>query len=175
MCAVGCMLLIGCLNVANLLVARGAARQKEVAIRGALGAQRLTLIRGQLTESLLICVAGGVGGVLLSLAARMVGQRMEGFAHREDITCRRLVLRFACALVFSAALLAGLLPAISSTGKAVFATLQASSRTTIGNLSRAMLRKTLLTAEIAVTVVLLIGAGLLIRSFVRLRVPTSAA
>jgi predicted permease len=80
-----------------------------------------------------------------------------------------VVLGFACALVFSAALLAGLLPAISSTGKAVFAALQASSRTTSGNLSRATLRKTLVTVEIAVTVVLLIGAGLLLRSFVRLR------
>jgi predicted permease len=67
MCAVGCMLLIGCLNVANLLVARGAARQREIAIRGALGAQRMTLIRAQMAESLLICLAGGVGGLLLSL------------------------------------------------------------------------------------------------------------
>jgi putative ABC transport system permease protein len=80
-----------------------------------------------------------------------------------------VVLGFACALVFSAAVLAGLLPAISSTGKAVFAALRASSRTTSGNLSRATLRKTLLTVEIAVTVVLLIGAGLLLSSFVRLR------
>ena len=69
LCAVGCMLLIGCLNVSNLLVARGAARQKEVAIRSALGAQRATLIREQLTESLLICVAGGLGGILLSVFA----------------------------------------------------------------------------------------------------------
>jgi putative ABC transport system permease protein len=72
-------------------------------------------------------------------------------------------------VAFAAALLAGLLPAISSTGKAVFASLQASSRTASGNLSRATMRKTLLTVEIAVTVVLLIGAGLLLRSFVRLR------
>jgi predicted permease len=69
MCTVACMLFIGCLNVANLLIARGAARQKEVAIRGALGAQRLTLIREQLMESLVICVAGGAIGVLASLAA----------------------------------------------------------------------------------------------------------
>jgi predicted permease len=170
MCSVGCMLLIGCLNVANLLVARGAVRQKEVAIRGALGAQRLTLIRGQLTESLLICLAGGGGGVLLSLAAtNWMASTWKDLPNAVGIHADGVVLGFACALVFSAALLAGLLPAISSTGKAVFASLQASSRNTTGNLSRATLRKTLLTVEIAVTVVLLIGAGLLIRSFVRLR------
>jgi predicted permease len=170
MCAVACMLLIGCLNVANLLVARGAARQKEVAIRGALGAQRLTLIRGQLTESLLICLAGGGGGVLLSMAAtKWMAGTWKDLPNALDIRVDGVVLAFACALVFSAALLAGLLPAISSTGKAVFAALQASSRTTSGNLSRATLRKALLTVEIAVTVVLLIGAGLLLRSFVRMR------
>ena len=170
MCAVGCMLLIGCLNVANLLVARGAARQKEMAIRGALGAQRLTLIRAQLTESLLICLTGGVGGVLLSLAAtNWMASRWKDLPSAEGIHIDAVVLGFACALVFAAALLAGLLPAISSTGKAAFGSLQASSRSTTGNLSRATLRKTLLTVEIAVTVVLLIGAGLLLRSFVRLQ------
>jgi putative ABC transport system permease protein len=170
MCAVACMLLIGCLNVANLLVARGAARQKEVAIRGALGAPRLALIRAQLTESLLICLAGGGGGVLLSLAAtKWLAGAWQDLPNAEVIRVDGVVLGFACALVFLAALLAGLLPAISSTGKAAFAALQASSRTTSGNLSRAALRKTLLTVEIAVTVVLLIGAGLLLKSFLRLR------
>ena len=170
MCAVACMLLIGCLNVANLLVARGVVRQKEVAIRGALGADRLTLIRAQMTESLLICLAGGAGGVLLSLTAtRWLASAWKDLPSAAGIRVDGVVLGFACALVFAAALLAGLLPAISSTGKAVFASLQASSRTTSGSLSRAALRKTLLTVEIAVTVVLLIGAGLLLRSFVRLR------
>jgi predicted permease len=170
MCAVACMLLIGCLNVANLLVARGAARQKEVAIRGALGAQRLTLIRAQLTESLLICLAGGAGGVLLSLAAtQWLSIAWKNLPSAAGIHVDGVVMGFACAVAFSAALLAGLLPAISSTGNAAFASLQASSRTAGGNLSRATMRKTLLTVEIAVTVVLLIGAGLLLRSFVRLR------
>jgi putative ABC transport system permease protein len=170
MCAVACMLLIGCLNVANLLVARSAARQKEVAIRGALGARRLTLIRAQLTESLLICLAGGAGGVLLSLAAtQWLSSAWKELPSAAGIHVDGVVLGFACAVVFAAALLAGLLPAISSTSKAVFASLQASSRTTSGSLSRATMRKTLLTVEIAVTVVLLIGAGLLLRSFVRLR------
>jgi putative ABC transport system permease protein len=170
MCAAACMLLIGCLNVANLLVARGAARQREIAIRGALGAQRLTLIRAQLTESLLICLVGGTGGVVLSLAAtRWIAATWKDLPNTVGIHVDSVVLAFACGLVFLTALLAGLLPAISSTGKTAFASLQSSSRTVSGNLSRAALRKTLLTVEIAVTVVLLIGAGLLLRSFVRLR------
>jgi predicted permease len=169
-CAVGCMLLIGCLNVANLLVARGAARQKEVAIRGALGAGRLTLIREQLVESLLICVAGGVGGVSLSL----VGTKWLAGVWKDLPTAKMVhvdgvVLAFACGVVFAAALLAGLLPAVSSTGKAVYTALQASSRTASSGLNRTALRKALLTVEIAVTVVLLIAAGLLVKSFMRLR------
>ena len=170
MAAVGCMLLIGCLNVANLLVARGAARQKEMAIRGALGARRLTLIREQLTESLLICIAGGVAGVLLSLlATKWLSSQWKDLPSAADVHVDGTVLLFSCGLVFAAALLAGVLPALSSTGKAVFAALQASSRTTGGSVSRTTLRKTLLTVEIAVTVVLLIAAGLLLKSFMRLR------
>jgi len=170
LCAVGCLLLIGCLNVANLLVARSAARQKEIAIRSALGARRMTLIREQLVESLLVCVAGGVTGVLLSLAATkwLVGRWTE-LPSAQGIHADGTVLLFACALVFAAALLAGLLPAISSTGKAAIAALQASSRSGAGSQSRTALRKTLLTVEIAATVVLLIAAGLLLKSFRRLR------
>jgi len=170
MCAVACMLLIGCLNVANLLVARSAARQKEVAIRGALGARRLTLIREQLTESLLICLAGGVVGVLLSLAAtKWLSGAWKELPTAATVHVDATVLLFSCGLVFAAALLAGVLPAVSSTGKAVFAALQATSRTTGGSVSRTALRKTLLTVEIAVTVMLLIAAGLLLKSFMRLR------
>ena len=170
MCAVGCMLLIGCLNVANLLVARAAARQREIAIRGALGARRLTLILAQLTESLLICAAGGGGGVLLSLAAtKWLAGAWKDLPSAEGIHVDGMVLGFACALVFSAALLAGLLPAISSTSKTVLAALQPSSRSTAGSQSRTALRKTLLAVEIATTVVLLIAAGLLLKSFWHLR------
>jgi predicted permease len=168
--AVACMLLIGCLNVANLLVARGAARQREIAIRGALGAQRLTLIRAQLTESLLICVAGGAAGVLLSLAAtKWLASAWKDLPSAEGIHVDGVVLGFACALVFSTALLAGLLPAISSTSKTVLAVLQPSSRSAAGSQSRTALRKTLLMVEIATTVVLLIAAGLLLKTFWRLR------
>ncbi len=170
LCAVGCLLLIGCLNVANLLVARSAARQREIAIRSALGARRITLVREQLVESLLISLAGGVAGVLLSLAAtKWLVRAWTDLPSAQGIHADGTVLLFACALVFAAALLAGLLPAISSTGKGAIAALQASSRSTAGNQSRTAMRKTLLTVEIAMTVVLLVAAGLLLKSFWRLR------
>jgi predicted permease len=170
LCAVACMLLIGCLNVANLMVARSAARQKEIAVRSALGARRMTLILEQLLESLLISLAGGVTGVLLSLAAtKWLATTWRDLPSAQSIHADGVVLAFACALVFAAALLAGLLPAISSTGKGAMAALQASSRSSAGSRSRTALRKTLLTVEIATTVVLLIASGLLLKSFWRLR------
>lgn len=170
LCAVGCLLLIGCLNVANLLVARGAARQKEVAIRGALGAGRPTLIGEQLTEGFLICLGGGIIGTLLSLAAtNWTASTWRDLPSAERIHIDGSVLLFACFSILITAILAGLLPAVSSTGKAVLAGLQASARIVGGSLSRTRLRSTLLTVEIAVTVVLLIAAGLLLKSFVRLR------
>jgi putative ABC transport system permease protein len=130
----------------------------------------LTLIGAQLTESLLICVAGGGGGVLLSLAAtKWLASAWKDLPSAEVIHVDGVVLGFASALVFLAVLLAGLLPAISSTSKAVFAVLQPLSRSVAGGQSRTALRKTLLAAEIAITVVLLIAAGLLLKSFWHLR------
>jgi predicted permease len=170
LCAVGCMLLIGCLNVANLLVARSAARQKEIAVRSALGARRMTLIREQLVESLLVSIVGGAAGVLLSLAAtKWLASTWRDLPSAQTIHADGIVLAFACGLVFASALLAGMLPAILSTGKGAIAALQASSRSAAGSRSRTALRKTLLTVEIAATVVLLIAAGLLLKSFWRLR------
>jgi predicted permease len=170
LCAVACMLLIGCLNVANLMVARSAARQKDIAVRSALGGRRMTLIREQLVESLLVSIAGGMAGVLLSLAAtKWLTSTWKNLPSAQSIHADGVVVAFACALVFAAAVLAGLLPAISSTGKGAIAALQASSRSTTGSRSRTALRKTLLTVEIATTVVLLIAAGLLLKSFWRLR------
>lgn len=168
--AVSCMLLIGCLNVANLLVARGAARQKELAIRGALGAQRLTLICQQLMESVLISLAGGAIGVLLSIAATAwMARAWKNLPSVNGIQIDAVILAFACALVFVTALLAGLLPAVTSAGRPVLAALQTSARTLGGSLAQTALRRGLLTVEIAVTVMLLIGAGLLLKSFVQLR------
>jgi predicted permease len=170
MAAVGCMLLIACLNVSNLLVARSASRRKEVAVRGALGGSRMALIREQMTESVLICVAGGGLGLLLSMAAtRWLAGHWSGMPRAETIYVDGGVLAFTMGLVFLTAMLAGLLPAISSTGKGVLGALQESSRSIGGSASRAWLRKTMLTAEIALTVILLVAAGLLFKSFLHLR------
>lgn len=118
----------------------------------------------------MICFAGGAAGVLLSLTAtQWLAHAWKDLPSAQGIHIDGVVLGFACALVFGATLLAGLLPAVTSTGKAVFAVLQASSRTTGGSLSRTALRKALLTIEIGITVVLLVSAGLLLKSFVRLR------
>jgi len=170
LCAVMCMLLIGCLNLANLTVARSAARQKEIAVRSALGARKMILIREQLVESLLVSLAGGITGVLLSLAAtKWLVTTWTDLPSALSVHADGVVVAFAGALFISAALLAGLLAAISSTGKQGMAALQASSRSVAGSQTRTALRKTLLTVEIAMTVVLLIGAGLLLKSFWRLR------
>jgi predicted permease len=130
----------------------------------------VTLIRTQLMESLLVSIAGGAAGVLLSLAAtRWLVNTWKDLPSAQSIHVDGVVMMFACGLVFAAALLAGLLPAISSTGDRAIAALQASARSGTGSRARTALRKTLLTIEIAATVVLLISAGLLLKSFWRLR------
>jgi predicted permease len=170
MASVGCMLLIACLNVSNLLVARAASRRREVAIRGALGGSRLKLIREQITESFLISIAGGLLGVLLSFfATNWLATHWQDLPRAEAIQTDASILVFSAVIVFLSALVAGLVPAISSTGKNLLSALQESSRAIGGGLSRASLRKTLLAAEVTLTVVLLISAGLLFKSFMHLR------
>lgn len=170
LCAVGCMLLIACLNVSNLLVARAAARRKEVAIRGSLGGGRLALIREQMIESLLICAAGGCLGLLLSLTStRWLASNWRNLPRAETVHVDGWVFAFASALVLITGLLAGLVPAVTSTGKGLLTALQESARSTSASASRARLRKTMLALEIALTVVLLVSAGLLFKSFLHLR------
>ncbi len=168
--AVGCMLLIACLNVSNLLVARGATRRKEVAVRGALGGSRLQLIGEQLTESVLICAAGGTLGLAFSiglthwLAAHWKDLPRAGAVHLDSA-----VVLFVIAVVILGAIVAGLVPAVLSTRGNVLGVLQESSRSVGVSIGRATLRKALLTGEIALTLILLIGAGLLFKSFLHLR------
>jgi ABC-type lipoprotein release transport system permease subunit len=136
---------------------RGAARRKEVAVRGALGGSRLTLIREQMAESLLICIAGGSFGLLLSLlTTNWLASHWRDLPRAETIHLDAGVLAFSAGLAILTALLAGLLPAISSTGSGILGALQESSRSIGGSASRARLRKIMLAVEITLTVTLLV-------------------
>jgi predicted permease len=168
--AVVCLLSIACLNLSNLLVARSAARRREMAIRNALGSSRVSLIRQELTQSLLICLTGGALGVLLSVGAtHWLIRHWTELPRGYDVHPDGLEIAFALGITLLAGVLAGLLPAIASTGGSILANLQEGSRGSGGSVGRASLRKTLLTAEVALTVVLLIAAGLLFKSFLRMR------
>jgi predicted permease len=170
MAAVLCLLLIACLNLSNLLVARAATRRRALAIRMALGSSRLRLLREQMTESLLICAVGGALGVALSASAtRWLTTRWVEMPRAEAVHPDAVVLLFAVGVTLLTGLLAGLLPALSTTGAGILSGLQESARSVGGSGQRVTLRKTLLTVEVALTVVLLVGAGLLFKSFVQLR------
>jgi predicted permease len=168
--ATGCLLLIACLNIANLLVARAAARGKETAIRTALGGSRMRLLREQVVESTLLSCAGGLLGLLVA----------EGIVHwlistREEIPRANaihmdwVVIAFALAAILGCGLLAGLIPALTSRDTQVLTALQESGRSHSGGRRKARLRQTLLALEVGLTVVLLISAGLLLRSYWQLR------
>lgn len=168
--ATGCVLLIACLNVAGLLVARAAARSKELAIRAALGGGRLRLLRERLTESLLLSAAGGGLGLLLAWAAlQWLMSARQDMNRVESIHMDGMVALFTVSATGLCALVSGMLSVLSSNGKRILAPLQESSRTHSGGRARAGLRKTLLVLEVGLTVVLLVGAGLLVRSYQRLR------
>jgi predicted permease len=165
-----CVLLIACLNVANLLVARSAARQKDLAIRAALGGSRWRLIREHLTESLVLSAAGGVLGLLLSVAAlAWLAHSRIALARAEEIHLDLWTLAFVVALSTITGLAAGLIPSLGLHAGQLLESLQSSSRSHSGGRSRAQLRKILLTAEVSLTVVLLLGAGLLLKSYQQLR------
>ena len=165
-----CLLLIACLNIANLLVARSAARQKDLAIRAALGGSRWRLIREHLTESLILSLAGGALGLLLAFAALAWLQHSKiEIARMQEIHLDWWALAFVVAISTITGFVAGLIPSFSLHTGQLLETLQSSSRSHSGGRSRARLRKALLTAEVSLTVVLLLGAGLLLKSYQQLR------
>ena len=168
--AVVCLLFIASLNLSNLLVARSAARRREMAIRTALGSSRLCLIRQQLTESLLICLGGGIVGLLFATAGtHWLTTHWEGLPRAYSVHLDSMAVAFALGITAMAGVLASVLPAISASGGNVLSALQENSRGIGGSASRTSMRKALLTGEVALTVVLLVAAGLLFRSFLRLR------
>jgi len=168
--AVICVLVIACLNVANLFVARRTARRKEFAVRAALGGSRWRIIREQLTESLLLTFFGGTLGALLAWSAiRWLVALRENLPRANSIHLDQTALVFTIAITALSGLFAGLLPALAATRSELLGPLKENARSVAGGHSRARLRKILLTAEVALTVVLLVGGGLMLKSFNELR------
>jgi predicted permease len=168
--ATGCMLLIACLNVANLLTARSAARRRELAIRTALGGARFRLIREQLIETFALFSVGGVAGLALAyVALRWFVMARSDMVRAESIGIDGVVVATVVGLVLICALFAGLIPVLASRSENLLAALQESSRGSTSGSSRTRVRKVLVGAEVAFTVVLLVSAGLLLKSYMRLR------
>ena len=168
--AVGCVLLIACLNVANLFVARSATRRRETAIRAALGGSRWRLLQEQLTESLLLTFVGGTLGAFLAYAGiRWVVALRPDLPRANSIQLDHAALLFTIALTVFTGIFAGLLPALFATRTELIVPLRENTRSIGVGQTRARLRTLLLTAEVSLTVVLLIGAGLLLKSFAELR------
>jgi putative ABC transport system permease protein len=168
MVAVGLVLLIACANVANLLLARGVSRSRELAVRAALGAGRRRLALQLLTESMTLGLVGGAIGVFLAwaLMAALPAWAPEGFPRLDDVRLDMRVLGFALLASLSAGTLAGVLPALRAGRTELTPALRADDQRSVGGRER--VRGILLAIEAAVSVVLLIGAALLVRSFVAL-------
>jgi putative ABC transport system permease protein len=168
--ATGCVLLIACLNVANLLVARSAARQRDVAIRSALGGGSLRLLRERLMESLMLSLAGGAAGLLLAYGAvEWFVRARHDMSRVESIQIDAVVVLVTVGLIFVCAFFAGLVSTMGAYQRPILTSLQDASRGSSAGQAHTRLRATLLGAEVGLTVVLLVGAGLLLRSYQRLR------
>jgi len=170
LCAVVVVLLISCANVANLLLARATVRNHEIAVRSALGAHRARIIRQLLTESLLIALTGGAFGMLLAFwgtkALLALAPSTLPRLNAVQIDLRILLLSFgvsvACGVIF------GLAPALTASKTNLVSSLKESERTDSSGTTRQWLRRTFVVAEVAMALVLLISAGLLVRSFAKL-------
>jgi predicted permease len=173
--SVAVVLLIACANVANLLLTRASGRAKEVAIRTALGARWQRLVRQLLTESVLVSVLGGAAGLLIAVWSLYVVRTIKpgNIPRMDEIGISGTVLIFTFAVSIITGILFGLAPAWRAVKVDLNTTLKAGGRTGLGDtglrVSRHQLRGLLVVSELALSLILLIGAGLLIRSFVRLQ------
>lgn len=173
--AVGFVLIVACANVANLLLARAAARQKEIAIRTAVGASRARILRQLLTESLLLSLAGGLFGLLIAYVAvrilRAYGPENIPRLNEVGVDARVLIFTFMVSLITG--IVFGIVPALRASRVDLNEVLKEGGRSQAGGgsafgLSHHRLRRLLVIAEVALSLVLLIGAGLLVRSYNRI-------
>jgi putative ABC transport system permease protein len=169
--ATGLVLLIGCTNLANLALARGISREREVAIRAALGAGRTRLVRQFLTENLLLALLGGAIGIAVGYVALRGFQLLVppfAFPREARITMDARGLLFAVAISIGTGLLFGVVPAIHATSPELTGVMKDGGRGSTDRASRKHLRDALIVVEVALAFVLLVGSGLMMQSFLRL-------